>query len=124
MKMSNEELEILIQKYMKKLELTRDEAYQLVLDDNSKEMTTEQIELTQKALAMGRHYETSTKERKKVNKPRKVNENKGYLLDEIEICLNDLEVEITGRKTETEIYFNFEGKRYTLKLTEHRDKKS
>ena len=65
MKMSNEELEILIQKYMKKLELTRDEAYQLVLDDNSKEMTPEQIELTQKALAMGRHYETSTKERKK-----------------------------------------------------------
>ena len=122
--MSNEELEMLIQKYMHKLEITRDEAYQLVLDDNSNEMTPEQIELTQKALAMGRHYETSTKERKKVNRPRKVNENKGYLLDEIEICLNDLEIEKNNRKTETEIYFNFEGKRYTLKLTEHRDKKS
>ena len=122
MKLSNSELERLIQKYMQKLEITRDEAYQLILDDESDKMTDEQKELTQKALSMGRHYETSTKERKKINRPRKVNETKGYLLDEIAICLEELQAEITGRKTETEIYFNFEEKSYTLKLTEHRNK--
>lgn len=121
--MTNSEIEQLAQKYMHKLEITREEAYQLIEDDLSNEMTPEQKALTEKAKSMGRHYETSTAERKKPKRERKINQTKGYLLDEIEICLNDLEVEITGRKTETEIYFTFEGKNYTLKLTEHRQKK-
>lgn len=121
--MTNSEIEQLAQKYMLKLGITRAEAYQLIEDDLSDEMTPEQKELTEKAKTLGRHYETSIAERKKSKRERKINKTKGYLLDEIEICLSDLEVEITGRKTETEIHFTFEGKNYTLKLTEHRQKK-
>lgn len=124
MAMSNSELEQLAYKYMQKLQISREEAYQLIADDNSDELTPEQKALTEKAKSMGRHYETSDKERKKSTRQRKVNETKGYLLDEIEICLQDLKIEITGRQTETEIHFNFEGKAFTLKLTEHRNKKN
>lgn len=123
MKLSNSELERLIQKNMQLLGIPREEAYQLVLDDLSDEMTPEQKALTEKAKSMGRHYETSTKERKKINRPRKVNENKGFILDELEIALGDIQATVTGRKTETEIYFDFENKHYTLKLTEHRENK-
>lgn len=123
MKLSNSELERLIQKNMQLLGIPREEAYQLILDDLSDEMTPEQKALTEKAKSMGRHYETSTKERKKINRPRKVNENKGFILDELEITLGDIQAIVTGRKTETEIYFDFEDKHYTLKLTEHRENK-
>ncbi len=99
MKLSNSELERLIQKNMQLLGIPREEAYQLVLDDLSDEMTPEQKALTEKAKSMGRHYETSTKERKKINRPRKVNENKGFILDELEITLGDIQATVTGRKT-------------------------
>lgn len=115
---------MLVSKYMQKLDISKQEAYQLIADDLSDEMTPEQKALTEKAKCLGRHYETSNTPRKKAQRQRKVNQTKGYLLDEIEICLNDLDIKITGRKTETEINFCFEDKHYTLKLTEHRQKKN
>lgn len=105
--------------YMEKLGLTQEEALQLWEDDNSDTMTEEQKELTEKAKKC-RRYEQSDKPRKKVKKERKINETKGYILTELTDTLKKLECNITGSKTETEIYFVFEGKKYTLKLTEHR----
>lgn len=106
--------------YMEKLGLTREEAEQLWNDDNSDTMTEEQKELTEKAKKAGRHYEQSDKPRKKTKKERKINETKGYILTELTDTLKKLECNITGSKTETEVYFEFEDKKYTLKLTEHR----
>lgn len=105
--------------YMEKLGLTQEEALQLWNDDNSDTMTEEQKELTEKAKKC-RRYEQSDKPRKKAKKERKVNETKGYILTELTDTLKKLECNVTGSKTETEIYFEFEGKKYTLKLTEHR----
>lgn len=105
--------------YMEKLGLTQEEALQLWEDDNSDTMTEEQKELTEKAKKC-RRYEQSGKPRKKAKKERKINETKGYILTELTDTLKKLECNITGAKTETEIYFEFEGKKYTLKLTEHR----
>lgn len=106
--------------YMEKLGLTYAEAEQLWKDDNSDTMTEEQKELEEKAKKAGRRYEQSDKPRKKAKKERKVNETKGYILTELTDTLKKLECNVTGSKTETEIYFEFEGKKYTLKLTEHR----
>lgn len=105
--------------YMEKLGLTQEEALQLWEDDNSDTMTEEQKELTEKAKKC-RRYEQSDKPRKKTKKERKINETKGYILTELTDTLKKLECNITGAKTETEVYFEFEGKKYTLKLTEHR----
>ncbi len=59
MKLSNSELEQLAYKYMQKLQISREEAYQPIADDDSDELTEEQKAWTEKAKSMGRHYETS-----------------------------------------------------------------
>ena len=112
---------------MKKLDLTREEAIQLISDDQlikgerQDVMTPEQAELTEKAKALGRHYETSTKERKKTVKVRKVDEVKRDLLSDFEDSL-PFGCDCLFQDTETELHFRYEGQYYTLKLTRHSKK--
>lgn len=120
----NEEL---IKKYMAKLDLSREEAIQLIQDDQlikgKKQdiMTPEQAELTEKARAnLPRHYETS-KPRKKVVKVRKVDEVKKDLLADFEDSL-PFGCDCLFQDTETELHFRYEGEYYTLKLTRHSKK--
>lgn len=117
--MTEKEKEIL--GFMKKYNLTREKAEQLWLEDNEI-IKNEEIEKLVKKGKELRRYEKSEKPRKKSTRERKVDNVKKYLL---ELCENGLgdNVEIIARKTETEISFEYQGEKYTLKLTKHRPKK-
>ena len=119
---SNAEIERLAQQNMRLLKIPYEEAYQLVLDDLSDEMLPEQKELTEKAKAnLPRHYETSTKERKKAEKVRKVDTVKKGLLDLVLDALQDT-VKITNILNELAADFDYNGQSYTIKITRHRPK--
>ena len=119
--------EKLIKKYMTNLDLTREEAIQLIRDDQlikgerQDVMTPEQAELTEKAKQLGRHYETSTEPRKKAVKVRKIDEVKKDLLSDFEDSL-PFGCDCLFQDTETELHFRYEGEYYTLKLTRHSKK--
>lgn len=111
-----------IQKMMKRLKCSREEAIELIKSDESDEMTPEQAELEKKAKAMGRRYEQSDKPRKKVEKVRKVDTVKKSLLDLVLDALQDT-VKITEIKNELACEFEYNGEKYGLKITRHRPKK-
>ena len=118
------EIERLAQQNMKLLKISYEEAYQLVLDDLSNEILPEQKELTEKAKAnLPRHYETSTKKRKKAEKVRKVDTVKKVLLDIVLDALQDT-VKITNVLNELAADFDYNGESYTIKITRHYAKKS
>ena len=114
-----------IEKSMKCLELTRDEAIQLWLEDNDYAVNEEVEELTAKAKANKTdRVQASAGKRKKAVKERKVDEEKGRLLGDIKVLLEGLGADIHGVKTETEVTFAFNGNQYTVKLTKHRPPKA
>ncbi len=120
------EKDIAIEKYMKTLSLTREEAEQLWEDDNSDEILPEVAELTEKAKKnLKRQYEINPdKKRKTSTKERKVNTTKKFLLEKFAETLTNLGIAEMQTKTETEISFEYDNKKYTLKLTEHRPPKT
>ena len=120
------EKEKAIENYMKTLSLTREEAEQLWEDDNSDEILPEVAELTEKAKKnLKRQYEINPdKKRKASTKERKVNTTKKFLLEKFAETLINLGIEEMQTKTETEISFEYDNKKYTLKLTEHRPPKT
>ncbi len=71
-----------------------------------------------------RHYEQSDKPRKKLERERKVDKTKGAILAELKETLDSIGANVTGVKTETEIKFDYDGEKYTLKLTKHRPPKA
>lgn len=111
---------------MKTLSLTREEAEQLWEDDNSDEILPEVAELTEKAKKnLKRQYEINPdKKRKTSTKERKVNTTKKFLLEKFAETLTNLGIAEMQTKTETEISFEYDNKKYTLKLTEHRPPKT
>lgn len=122
--MNKAEIERLAKQNMQLLQISYEEAYQLVLDDLSDKMLPEQKELTEKAKQnLPRHYETSTKERKKSNKVRKVDTVKKVLLDLILDALQDT-VKITNILNELAADFEYNGESYTVKITRHNPDKS
>ena len=112
-----------IEKSMKCLELTKDEAIQLWLEDNDYVVNEEVEELTAKAKA-NKTVQASAGKRKKTVKKRKVDAEKGHLLGDIKVLLEGLGADIHGVKTETEVTFAFNGNEYTVKLTKHRPPKA
>lgn len=110
-----------IQNYMKKLQISREEAEQLWEDDQEDYIGEEGEAMTEKAKEIKR-YEQADKPRKKTTKERKIDENKKYLLGILHKALEPI-VKITEVKTETEIKFVHNDEEYTLKLTKHRPKK-
>lgn len=69
------------------------------------------------------YIKSEQKERKKPERIRKVDNEKGYLLELFKKALESEEIEVTGTKTETEISFRYNSNEYTVKLTKHRPKK-
>lgn len=67
-----------------------------------------------------KHYAQSKKPRKKAEKVRKVDEEKGRLLTDVRVLLEGLGADIIATKTETEVEFMFNENHYTIKLTKHR----
>lgn len=122
-----EQYETLIQKHMKTLKCTREEAIDIIacddeIDGGNKELfalTDEQKKLVRKITKADKKPETVKKPTKR---ERKVNENKKILIEKIAEAL--AETENLSVKTETEISFTYNGKAYSVKLTEHREKKA
>lgn len=112
-----------IKGFMEKYQITYEEAEEMWLFDNDKIEIEEVNQLTEKAKKNFKNYTQGDKQRKKSTRERKVDNKKAYLLD---LCEDGLDgfVTVTGRKTETEIAFEYEGEKYTLKLTRHREKKA
>lgn len=110
-----------IQKNMKVLGISREEAEQLWEDDQNDFIGEEGEEMTRKAKEIKR-YEKGDKPKAKAKKERKIDENKKLILDKLHKALETF-VKITNVKTETEISFVYNDEEYTLKLTKHRPKK-
>ena len=120
--MTEQEKEKIISGYMAKLDLNRQEAEQLFEDDNSDEMLPEVAEMTAKAKENCKIYVRGDKKRTPTKKERKIDNTKKYLLSLFQNVLPTT-VQNVSIKTETELNFDFEGEKYTVKLTKHRPPK-
>lgn len=113
-----------VDKLVDTLEISIADACELWLADNGKIVNEEQEKANRQAETAPRRYEQGTTPRKKSTKERKVDENKAEILNLIQKSLeNHPDIVITGQKTETELYFEYENDKYTVKLTKHRPKK-
>ena len=108
--------------YMNKLDLSREEAEQLIEDDENDEIGEEGELMTEKAKEVKR-YEKSTKERKKATKERKVDEEKARILEHLMGAIT-VETKIDSVKNEAEFSFTYHGNAYTVKLVKHRPPKA
>jgi hypothetical protein len=102
-------MEKLIQEIMKDLECSREEAEEVA-----------EMEIKAKGL---KRYEQAEKPRKKVERERKVDQDKKEILDELVACINKNIGKVLEVKTETEIKMVYNDTEYTVKLIKHRQKK-
>jgi hypothetical protein len=102
-------VEKLIQEIMKDLKCNREDAEEVA-----------KMELKAKGL---KRYEQSDKPRKKVEKERKVDQEKKEIIDELVACINKNIGKVLEVKTETEIKMTYNDTEYTVKLIKHRPKK-
>ena len=114
---------------MKNLDLTREEAIEMLAEDEAvdkmsmKEVTND-LTAEQKA-TVKKATSTSTGERKKDKRERKVDEEKKFLLECIVKGLESTtETSEITTKNEVEINFKAYGNKYTVKLTKHRPPKA
>ena len=115
----------LAKKYMEKLQISFEEAMQLVEDDADDFIGDEGEEMTAKAKEVTASEKPQSDDAKKKRKPkeRKVDEEKGYILKTVSEVVAEMGAESLSLKTETELSFIFNGNSYTLKLTKHRPPK-
>lgn len=109
-----------IQKMMDKLNLTREEAIQLLRDDAddvSVELTADQKAVEKEMRQADRKKESTPRKRE-----RKPDESKRAILQQIIVAL-EKDVEITVNNPEREIEFTFLGERYRLTLSKPRKEK-
>ena len=102
-------MEKLIQEIMKDLECSREDAEEVA-----------KMEIKAKGL---KRYEQAEKPRKKVERERKVDQDKKEILDELVACINKNIGQVLEVKTETEIKMVYNDTEYTVKLIKHRPKK-
>ena len=122
--MTAKEKENKIQQYMKALDITREEAVQLIEDDENDIIGEEGEELQEKAKEV-RRYEKSDKPRKKAVKERKVDEEKKHLIEILaEAITHSAPTENISIKNEAEISFSYGENSYTIKLVKHRPPKN
>lgn len=114
-----------IQNFMVNLNISRAEAEQLWLDDNSDEMTPEQAELDKKAKLSGankKYIKTEKVIKRTTSRERKVDGAKAEILKAIIPTLEVINCTEISTETETCIHFVQNGVKYSLKLTKHREK--
>lgn len=119
--MSKSEKEKAILDYMKKLDISREEAEQLFEDDENDFIGEEGEQMTKQAKKAGRHYEQKG-ERKKSTRERKVDTDKHELMQCVQFGIEEI-VQNLQIKTENECSFSFNGCEYSLKIIKHRPKK-
>lgn len=109
---------------MAHLGCTREEAIDIIKSDEEIEKGELLFELSdEQKKAVKQVCNNGVKKRTKINRERKVDETKKSILADLAIRLEEYGAEVKGTKTETEIDFDFEGEKYTLKLTKHRPPK-
>ena len=114
-----------VDKMMETLDCSMADACETWLADNDLITNDEQVALDKEAKSGKRHYEKSDKVRKKAKKERKVDEEKGFLLEIMRKSLeNEAKIDDIWVKTETELNFTYNGNKFTVKLTKHRPKKA
>ncbi len=89
----------------------------------TREEAEEMAEMELKANANAKLYVQSEKPKKKAEKTRKVDEEKGHLLGCVKNLLVGMHASILSVKTETEVEFMYNDNHYTIKLTKHRPPK-
>lgn len=112
-----------IKKLMTNLDIPKDEAIEVWLDDHDYTDNEEAEAMTKKAKEVGRRYEKSDKERKKTVRERKVDTEKGGLLTAIKTAVEAFGGVVSSVKNEAEFSFTFNGNSYTVKLVKHRPPK-
>lgn len=114
-----------ILRIMKGLHCSREEAIEVLQDDEAIDRGENLFELTpeQKKASKDARRAGGNKRTKPVQRERKIDEVKGAILTACQTTLTELQATITKVKTETEIEFTLNGENYTLKLTKHRPPK-
>ena len=110
-----------IEKAMQALEISKQEAIEMWLDDNDYTVNEEVETLTKKAKE-NRRYEKSDKPRKQTTRERKVDEEKKKLLTGFKIYAEGAGATVTNVKNEAEFSFTLGENSYTVKLVKHRPK--
>lgn len=108
---------------MEALEISKEEAIQMWLDDNDYTTNETVEELSEKAKKNIKRYEQSDKKRKVSTKERKVDEEKKRFLNGFRIFAEGLGAVVTSTKNEAEFSFTFGENTYTVKLVKHRSPK-
>ncbi|WP_405285612.1 hypothetical protein [Methanobrevibacter sp.] len=111
-----------IEKNMKILDISKNEAIEMWLDDNDYTENEVVEELTKKAKEIKR-YEKADKPRKERKVERKVDEEKKTLLNLCRVPIEGAGGIVTNVKNEAEFSFTFGGNCYTVKLVKHRPTK-
>lgn len=111
-----------IEKNMKVLDISKDEAIGMWLDDNDYTENEVVEELTKKAKEVKR-YEQADKPRKERKVERKVDEEKKRLLNLCRVPIEGAGGIVTNVKNEAEFSFTFGDNCYTVKLVKHRPPK-
>ena len=110
-----------IKKMMKNLDLSREEAIQLLKDDAndvSAELTAEQKKVVKQMAQGDRKKEDAPRKRE-----RKTDPNKLYLINLLAETLTNNVSDITTVNPERELTFNYNGNQYKLVLSKPREKK-
>lgn len=111
-----------ILKMMKNLSLSREDAIQLLQDDEddvSEELTPEQKKVVKKMIQGDRKKETTPRKRE-----RKVDEKKVSLMNWFRAPISEFGGTILNEKPESEIEFELDGETYSVRLIKHRKKKA
>jgi hypothetical protein len=110
---------------MRLLQISREEAEQLYIDDHSDEVLPEVAEIEKKAKEMGRRYEKS-ETAKKTSKEKKLDDEKVTIIADIADALkNNINYmqELEIKNPQREITFVINENEYSITLTKHRNKK-
>ena len=123
-----EQTEALIQKHMKTLHCTREEAIDVIkCDDEIDGGNTELFALTADQKKMVRNLTKADRNpnaKREVKRERKIDDDKLTVFNVLKEALEGAEIENLSCKNEAEISFTYNGAEYTVKLTKHRAKKA
>lgn len=122
--MTPREKQAKLTKLMQTLNISKEEAEEIIQEDEEIDRGAKLHELPEE-LKVGakKARQADRKTPAKVNRERKVDEEKKFLLELLQAPLQSAGATALEMKTETEISFAFGENHYTLKLTKHRPPK-
>lgn len=122
--MTPREKQAKLTKLMQTLNISKEEAEEIIQEDEEIDRGAKLHELPEE-LKVGakKARQADRKSPAKVNRERKVDEEKKFLLELLQAPLQNAGATALEMKTETEISFAFGDNHYTLKLTKHRPPK-